>query len=52
MSMLLGVLICIAELLDLVDLACGLLTGDSKACTLTPRRAWWPPERVRDESGR
>ena len=50
--MLLDALICIAELLDLVDLVSGVLSGDSKVGTLTPRRDWWPPERVRDESGR
>jgi hypothetical protein len=50
MSMLLDALICIAELLDLVDLVCGPLTSDGQPCTATPRREWWPPERVGDES--
>jgi hypothetical protein len=39
MTLLLDVLLCIGELLDLVDLVCGCLNGDSsKACTPVPRR--------------
>jgi hypothetical protein len=41
------VVICIGELLDLVDLVCGCLDGDSgKAWTPVPRRGWWPPQRT------
>jgi len=47
MSMLLDALVCISELLDLVDLVCGHLTGDAnEPSTPIPRRAWWSPERI------
>ncbi len=48
--MLLDALICIAELLDLIDLACGPLTRDVQPRTPPRRREWWPPERIGDES--
>jgi hypothetical protein len=49
MSILLGALICIADLLDLVDLFSGPLAS-SKPSTPILRRDWWPPERISDES--
>jgi len=47
MSGLIDALIAIVELVDGVDLIATVLGGTSdEQRTLTPRRAWWPAERV------